>query len=113
MFSFYSFTSSSVFNDQTPNTILGSWTCQKSEGGENANYISTPKTLGYTKKIVFTSDNKVITYKNDVELRISKYVISKGISVYDNKEHDVVIFEGLTYLIENPDSKTFDLQSEL
>ncbi|MCC9071485.1 hypothetical protein LNQ49_07830 [Flavobacterium sp. F-65] len=86
--------------------LYGSWTWQKSTGGQNGNYTSTPKSIGSTKKLVFTTEGKVITYKNNVEIRNSKYQITKGISVLDNQERDLITFEGITYIIEKLDSSS-------
>jgi hypothetical protein len=103
--------SSSFFKQDLPNGILGVWVWQKSFGTENNNYVSTPKLLGNSKKIAFNKDGTVTTYKNNIEIRISKYQISKGLSIFDQKEHDLVTFEGITYIIENPDPKKLTLIS--
>lgn len=93
-----------IFKSDKMTRLQGSWTWQKSTGGQNGNYTSTPKSIGSTKKLVFTSEGKVITYKNNVEIRNSKYHITKGISVFDNLERDLITFEGITYVIEKLDS---------
>jgi hypothetical protein len=93
-----------IFKSNKMTRLHGSWTWQKSTGGQNGNYTSTPKSIGSTKKLVFTSEGKVITYKNNVEIRNSKYHITKGISVFDNLERDLITFEGITYVIEKLDS---------
>lgn len=90
---------------KTSNTIIDTWTWEKSIGSANSPYTSTPKTLGYNKKIVFTQDGRIITYKNNVEIRNSTYELKKGISAIDNQEHDLITFEGTTYVIENIDTQ--------
>ncbi len=57
------------------------------------------RALGITKKITFTTDGRIITYKNNIEIRNSTYELKKGISVIDNLEHDLISFEGSTYVI--------------
>ena len=65
-----------TFKKQT-NLIINTWIWEKSIGGENNPYTSTPETIGFNKKIVFTPDGKLITYKNDVEIRNSTYEITR------------------------------------
>ncbi|MBF7090372.1 hypothetical protein IUY40_02280 [Flavobacterium sp. ALJ2] len=98
-----------IFESDKTAKLYGSWTWQKSTGGQNGSYTSTPKSIGSTKKLIFTSEGKVITYMNNVEIRNSKYKVTKGISVLDNLEHDLITFEGLTYIIEKLDSKSLIL----
>nr|WP_315224154.1 hypothetical protein [uncultured Flavobacterium sp.] len=86
------------------NTIIDTWVWEKSIGSANNPYVSTPKSIGYNKKITFTSDGRVITYKNNVEIRNSTYELKKGISAIDSLEHDLISFEGTTYVIENIDN---------
>ena len=45
-------------------SIVNTWIWEKSIGGADNPYTATPKTIGFTKKIVFTSNGRVITYKN-------------------------------------------------
>lgn len=90
---------------KTSNTIIDTWTWEKSIGSTSNPYISTPKSIGYSKKIVFTTDGRIITYKNNVEIRNSTYELKKGISVIDSLEHDLITFEGTTYVIENIDNQ--------
>jgi hypothetical protein len=89
--------------------IISTWIWQKSVGGTNNPYTATPASIGYNKKVVFTPNGKVITYKNNVEIRNSNYVIEKGISVFDHQEHDLLTFEGRTYVIENVDNQNLSL----
>ncbi|MDW8849027.1 hypothetical protein SD960_02905 [Flavobacterium sp. MMLR14_040] len=93
------------------NAIVNTWIWEKSIGGTNNPYTATPKTSGFTKKVVFTSDGRVITYKNDVEIRNSSYEIGKGIGAADNLEHDLISFEGKTYVIEKLDNQNLTILS--
>lgn len=93
--------------------LHGSWTWQKSTSSQNSSYTSTPKSIGSTKKLVFTPEGRVITYKNNVEIRNSKYLITKGISVFDNLEYDLITFEGMTYVIEKLDSSNLIIINNL
>lgn len=91
--------------------IIDTWTWQKTIGGEKNPYTSSPKTTGFNKKIVFTTDGKIITYKDDVEIRNSTYEIKKGISFFDQSEKDLISFEGKTYIIENLDNQNLTIVS--
>lgn len=90
-------------------SIVNAWIWEKSIGGLSNPYTSTPKSIGYAKKVVFTGDGKVITYKNNVEIRNSTYEIKKGISFFDQSEHDLITFEGKTYVIENLDNQNLTI----
>ena len=98
-------------NKAKTNQIIDTWTWEKTIGGENNPYISTPKTIGFNKKIVFTTDGKIITYKDDIEIRNSSYEIKKGISFFDQSEKDLIVFEGKTYIIENLDNQNLTIIS--
>ncbi|WP_264534840.1 hypothetical protein [Flavobacterium sp. N1736] len=92
-------------------SIVNTWIWEKSIGGTNNPYTATPKTSGYSKKVVFTPDGRVITYKNNVEIRNSSYEIGKGLGVSDNLEHDLITFEGKTYVIEKLDNQNLTILS--
>lgn len=92
-------------------SIVNTWIWEKSIGGTSNPYTATPKTLGYSKKIVFTPDGRVITYKNDVEIRNSPYETGKGIGFSDKLEHDIITFEGKTYVIEKLDNQRLTILS--
>lgn len=106
--SFYSLNITKVNNS----TILNTWIWEKSVCGGKNPYVATPKTIGFTKKIIFTPDGRVITYKNNVEIRISPYKIEKGIGYLDQSEHDLITFEGKTYVIENLDNQNLTIVSK-
>ena len=69
------------------------------------------KLLVLTKKVVFTPDGRVITYKNNVEIRNSAYQMEKGSSFFDQSENDLITFEGKTYIIENLDNQNLTIVS--
>lgn len=92
-------------------SIVNTWIWEKSVGGASNPYTATPKTAGFTKKVIFTSNGRVITYKNDVEIRNSSYEIGKGIGFSDQTEHDLITFEGKTYVIENLDNQNLTIVS--
>lgn len=92
-------------------SIINTWTWEKSIGGSDNPYVATPKSIGFTKKIVFTQDGRVITYKNNVEIRNSSYQIEKGKAYFDQSEHDLITFEGKTYAIENLDNQNLTIVS--
>jgi len=92
-------------------SIVNTWIWEKSIGGNNNPYVTTPKTIGYSKKVVFTSDGRVITYKNNVEIRNSPYEFEKGTGFSDNLEHDLITFEGKTYIIEKLDNQNLTILS--
>ena len=92
-------------------SIVNTWIWEKSIGGTNNPYTATPKTSGYSKKVVFTLDGRVITYKNDVEIRNSPYEFGKGTGFSDNLEHDLITFEGKTYVIEKLDNQNLTILS--
>lgn len=92
-------------------SIVNTWIWEKSIGGNSNPYTATPKTIGFTKKVVFTPEGRVITYKNDVEIRNSTYKIAKGVSIFDQSENDLITFEGKTYIIENLDNQNLTIVS--
>lgn len=92
-------------------SIVNTWIWQKSVGGNNNPYTATPQTIGFTKKVIFTPNGRVITYKNNVEIRNSSYQIEKGIGFSDQLEKDLITFEGKTYFIENLDNQNLTIVS--
>lgn len=92
-------------------SIINTWIWQKSIGGVSNPYTTTPQSIGFTKKVVFTPNGRVITYKNDVEIRNSTYQIEKGISFFDQSENDLITFEGKTYVIESLDNQNLTIVS--
>ncbi|MCP2029416.1 hypothetical protein L1276_004603 [Flavobacterium sp. HSC-32F16] len=92
-------------------SIVNTWIWEKSIGGGTNPYTATPKSIGFTKKVVFTPEGKVITYKNNIEIRVSNYQIEKGTGFSDQAEHDLITFEGKTYVIENLDNQNLTIVS--
>ncbi|MEG0850135.1 MAG: hypothetical protein RSD71_16350 [Flavobacterium sp.] len=92
-------------------SIVNAWIWEKSIGGADNPYTATPKTIGFAKKVVFTSNGRVITYKNNVEIRNSTYQIEKGIGYFDSAEYDLITFEGKTYIIEKLDNQNLTIVS--
>lgn len=92
-------------------SIINTWIWEKSIGGTSNPYTATPKSIGFSKKVVFTPNGRVITYKNDVEIRNSAYQIEKGTSFFDQAEHDLITFEGKTYVIEKLDNQNLTIIS--
>jgi hypothetical protein len=90
-------------------SIINTWIWEKSIGGSSNPYTATPKTIGFNKKVIFTPEGRVITYKNDIEIRNSAYQIEKGIGFTDKAEHDLITFEGKTYVIENLDNQNLTI----
>jgi len=90
-------------------SLINTWIWEKSIGGSNNPYLATPKTIGFSKKVIFTPDGRVITYKNDIEIRNSPYSVEKGIGFNDQAEHDLISFEGKTYIIENLDNQNLTI----
>jgi len=92
-------------------SIVNTWNWEKSLGGNENPYVATPKTIGFTKKIIFTPEGRVITYKNNIEIRNSAYQVEKGTGFSDHSEHDLISFEGKTYVIENLDNQNLTIVS--
>nr|WP_294780384.1 hypothetical protein [uncultured Flavobacterium sp.] len=105
--SFYSIDATKVNSSE----IINTWNWEKSVGGNSNPYLATPKTIGFTKKVVFTPNGRVITYKNDIEIRNSAYQVEKGMGYSDQAEHDLITFEGKTYVIEKLDNQNLTIVS--
>lgn len=107
------FSSAYSLESNTTNSglIINTWIWEKSIGGNSNPYTATPKTIGFNKKVVFTNNGRVITYKNNVEIRNSTYTIEKGVGFFDQLEHDLITFEGKTYVIENIDNQNLTIVS--
>lgn len=86
-------------SDLNSNSVIGSWTWQKSVGGI-AGSTETPESTGIQKKIVFTSEGKVMVYNNNVEITNTTYEIKKGTSIFDEKERSLIVFDGMTYVVQ-------------
>lgn len=89
----------SSVGDLNSNSIIGTWTWQKSVGGI-AGSTETTESTGIQKKIVFTSEGKVMVYNNNVEITNTTYEIKKGTSIFDEKERSLIVFDGMTYVVQ-------------
>lgn len=94
-----------------PESIVGIWVLQESVRSEKNAYVSNAKTMGFTKKVSFTSQNIAITYKNDIEIRVSDYKIEKGNGLLDGLEYYVVKFDGQSYILKKLDNQNLILES--
>jgi hypothetical protein len=56
----------SSVKDSNTNSIIGTWTWQKSSGGI-AGTTQTPESTGVQEKLVFTKEGRMISYSNNVE----------------------------------------------
>ncbi|WP_286966651.1 hypothetical protein [Flavobacterium sp. UBA4854] len=110
-FLFTSMISVNSSKEKITGSIINTWIWEKSIGGSNNPYVATPKSIGFTKKIIFTQNGRVITYKNNVEIRNSVYQIEKGKAYFDQSERDLITFEGKTYAIENLDNQNLTIVS--
>lgn len=89
----------SSVGDLNSNSVIGTWTWQKSVGGI-AGSTETPESTGIQKKIVFTNEGKVMVYNNNVEITNTTYEIKKGTSIFDEKERSLIVFDGMTYVVQ-------------
>lgn len=110
-FLFTSMISVNASREEAAGSIINTWIWEKSIGGSNNPYVATPKSIGFNKKIIFTQNGRVITYKDNVEIRNSTYQIEKGKGYFDQSEHDLITFEGKTYVIENLDNQNLTIVS--
>lgn len=95
-------------NTSSSNSILGTWTWQKSVGGI-AGTTLTPESTGTQKKLLFSSDGKVTVYLNNEITATTTYEIKKGPSIFDEKESTLLIFGGNTYVIQFLTEDSFSL----
>ncbi|MEL1241636.1 hypothetical protein [Flavobacterium flavipallidum] len=79
--------------------IVGTWNWQESRGGFSGNEIVTPESTGVTIKLVFGGNEKVTVYTDNVETGTYVYTIKKGKSIFDHKEHYLLTFNEMTYVI--------------
>lgn len=95
-------------NTSSSNSILGTWTWQKSVGGI-AGTTLTPESTSTQKKLLFSSDGKVTVYLNNEITATTTYEIKKGPSIFDEKESTLLIFGGNTYVIQYLDEQNLTL----
>ncbi|MES2241118.1 MAG: hypothetical protein V4497_12755 [Bacteroidota bacterium] len=97
-------------NAQDLTAVLGTWNWEQSSGGISGKDIVTPESTGVDKKIVFNADKKVSVFTNGLETGNYTYKITKGNSIFDDKEHYLLTFDEMTYVIQNIDNQHLSLQ---
>ncbi|HJR99667.1 MAG TPA: hypothetical protein VJ780_01925 [Flavobacterium sp.] len=97
-------------NTQNITAILGTWQWKQSSGGIRGKDIVTPESTGVKKKIVFDINKKVSVFTNGLETGNYTYKITKGNSIFDNKEHYLLTFDEMSYVIQHIDNQHLSLQ---
>ncbi|RVT72273.1 hypothetical protein EOD40_15865 [Flavobacterium sufflavum] len=97
-------------NTQNVDAIVGTWNWQQSSGGISGNDIVTPESTGVNKKLVFNTNKKVTVFTNDVETGSYTYTIKMGNSIFDNKQHYLLTFNEMCYVIQYIDSQHLSIQ---
>jgi hypothetical protein len=87
-------------NSSNSISILGTWTWQKSVGGITGSDIVTPENTGVEKKLIFETNSKVTVFTDDTETGNYTYEIKIGKSIYDGKDHYLLVFNEMTYVID-------------
>ena len=95
---------------QNVSAIVGTWYWQQSSGGISGKDIVTPESTGVHKKLVFGADKKVTVFTNDVETGNYTYTIKLGNSIFDNKEHYLLTFNEMVYVIQYIDKQHLSIQ---
>lgn len=90
--------------------IMGTWYWQKSIGRMTGNEIITPKSTGVDKKLIFGANQKVTVFTNDAETGQYNYTIKMGNSIFDNKQHYLLTFNEMSYVIQYVDNKNLSIQ---
>lgn len=103
-FSFCSLTNEGK-NIENRTAILGSWDWQESRGGISGKDVVTPEITGVRIKLVFKANDKVSVFTNGLETASYTYKIVKGKSVFDNKEHYLLTFNEMCYVVQYIDKE--------
>ncbi|MDP4290725.1 MAG: hypothetical protein Q8908_06560 [Bacteroidota bacterium] len=75
--------------------LVGRWEWVSTTGGL-AGVHQTPQTLGYTYWVEFTKDSLYRVYdKNRILVSSNPYSLFKEISIFDNKEHEMIKADNL------------------
>lgn len=90
--------------------IMGTWHWQKSIGGMTGKEIITPESTGVDKKLVFGANKKVTVFTNDAETGQYNYTIKMGNSIFDNKQHYLLTFNEMSYVIQYLDNNNLSIQ---
>lgn len=91
-------------------SIIGTWHWQKSMGGSKGNEIITPQATGVNKKLVFGFNKKVTVFTNGNETGRYNYTIKKGNSRVDKKQHYLLTFNDMNYVIQHLDENNLSIQ---
>lgn len=110
----FSFSCCSLGSDanktQNVTAILGTWNWLKSSGGITGKELVTPESTGVDKKLVFNANKKVTVFTNDLETGSYTYKITMGNSIFDNKEHYLLTFNEMSYVIEHIDNRHLSIK---
>lgn len=96
-------------NIQNATAIYGTWHWKQSRGGTNGKEVITPEETGVDKKLVFNTNKKVTVFTNEVETGNYTYRITKGNSIFDDKQHYLLTFNDMTYVIQSLDNKNLSI----
>jgi hypothetical protein len=97
-------------NTQNVEAIVGTWNWKQSIGGITGKDIVTPESTGVEKKLVFNADKKVIVFTNGLETGSYTYKITLGNSIFDDKEHYLLTFNEMCYVIQYVDNQHLSIQ---
>ncbi|KDN56091.1 hypothetical protein FEM21_06430 [Flavobacterium seoulense] len=89
---------------------MGTWHWQESIGGITGKEIITPQSTGVDKKLVFGANKKVTVFTNDTETGQYEYTIELGNSIFDNKQHYLLTFNEMSYVIQYIDNKNLTIR---
>ncbi|MGM8363021.1 hypothetical protein ACSV4D_14000 [Flavobacterium sp. ARAG 55.4] len=95
---------------QNVTAIYGTWYWKQSRGGINGKEIITPQGTGVDKKLVFNTNKKVTVFTNEVETGNYTYTITKGNSIFDDKQHYLLTFNDMAYVIQSLDNTNLSIQ---
>lgn len=97
-------------NTQNISAIVGTWNWEKSSGGISGKDVVTPESTGVSKKLVFDTNKKVSVFTNDLQTGIYTYKITMGNSILDHKEHYLLTFNEMCYVIQYIDNQHLSIQ---
>ncbi|TRX39252.1 hypothetical protein [Flavobacterium restrictum] len=78
-------------------------------GSITGNSVETPTSTGIERKLVFTNDGKVMVYATGQETRSVAYEIKQGKTIFDDLDHNLLVFDGMTYVISHIDASSLIL----
>lgn len=109
LFSFCTLTNDGK-NTQDINAVVGTWYWKESKGGIGGSEIISPKSTGVHKKLVFAANKKVTVFTNGIETGSYTYTIKRGNSFIDDKEHYLLTFSEMSYVIQYIDKQYLSIQ---